>query len=63
MNAAGRQAQCRKTGNIGMPSADVGTVSSLPEGKTISAMENVCLKNVFSFGQKMFSKFCGHLLI
>jgi hypothetical protein len=40
MSAAGRQVQCRKASNTGIPSADLDTVPSLLEGKTVPAMES-----------------------
>jgi hypothetical protein len=63
MNASGRQVQCRKAGSTGMPSADLGTVSFLPEEKTIPAMESIYLKNVsYPLGSKMFPRFLDHIL-
>jgi hypothetical protein len=40
MSAAGRQVQCRKAGSTGIPSADLDTVPSLLEGRTVPAMES-----------------------
>lgn len=63
MSAAGRQVQCRKVGNTGIPSADLDTVPSLLEGRTVPAMESKHLGFCYNLYNQMFPKSFPHIMI